>query len=134
MAGSRNANPIFRYYLRVHPFLWLLVTIWIAYYARGMLFYAMSFVWSALKTILGWWKAIAKTLYTLFGQLCIALPGTAIACLIGLRVVYPITSISYSYIVDLITSALSPPPPPRLFQYTHTHTAKHSRMLITRTR
>jgi len=104
----------------MRPLLWLLVVIWVTYYTRGMLFNATSITWRALTTILRWWKAIAITLYVLCGQLCIAVPGTAMAYIIPVYVIYPIASIAYSYIADLVKQALSPPAP-RLFQYTHTH-------------
>jgi len=121
MAASRLA-PLY-YYTRVRPFLWLLIVFWATYYTRGLSFYVAGFAWNILTTLLGWWKAIAKTLYLLGGQLCLAVPGTGLAYLAAVHAIYPIIRIAYSYISRLLALALSPPSPPasRTYQYTHSH-------------
>ena len=121
MASSRHAGPL-HYYTRLRPFLWLLVILWAVYYTRRILFYVSAIVWNILTTLLGWWMAIAKTLYLLGGQLCLAVPGTGIAYLVAVYAIYPISRIAYSYISGLLVLAVSPPPlPSRTYQYTHTH-------------
>lgn len=111
------------YYKRARPFLWLLIVFWAAYLTRGLLFYVAGIAWNILTTLLEWWKAIAKTLYLLGGQLCLAVPATGVAYLIAARAICPIIRITYSYISRLLVLALSPSPRPsrRTYQYTHTH-------------
>jgi hypothetical protein len=60
---------------------------------------------SATWTIAGWWWAVAKTIYTLFVQLCFAVPSTAIVYFGVKRVVLPLAS---KFLVYLTT-----PAPPR---------------------
>jgi hypothetical protein len=81
-----------------------------------------STVWRCFTMILGWWWAIAKTIFVLGGQLCIAVPGTGVAYLITVYILYPVLHLCFSYFLDLVELFVSPPPPPpRSYQYTHTH-------------
>jgi hypothetical protein len=72
--------------------------------------------------IFGWWWTIAKTVLVLAGQLCIAVPGTGAAYLIAVHAIYPMIKIAFSFFLDMVVLALSPPSlPPSSYQYTHTH-------------
>jgi hypothetical protein len=121
--GIPDVNRLFYRYPWIHSILWLLVAIWTLYFARELISNVTSTVWRCFTMILGWWWAVTKTVLFLCGQLCIAVPATGVAYLIALYVIHPILTISWSYFLDLVDLAMSPPcpPQPRSFQYTHTH-------------
>lgn len=105
----------------IRPVLWLLVLIWALYLVRGQISFVASTSWRSAKIITGWWWAVLKTLLVLAAQLCIAVPGTALAYGLIAHVLCPIAAIALSRFLDLAELPPAPPPTPRSFRYTHTH-------------
>lgn len=123
MAILLNVNQLFYRYPWISLVLWLLVAIWTVYLVGGPILNVINTVWSIFSMILGWWWAVVKTIFILCGQLCIAVTATGAVYLFAVYIIYPIIIVAFTYFLDLVEMALSPPPPPppRSYQFTHTH-------------
>jgi hypothetical protein len=100
-----DANNFLNRHPMIRGFFWLLVAIQVVYYMINPISLVFSTSKLATWTIAGWWWAVAKTIYTLFVQLCFAVPSTAIVYFGVKRVVLPLAS---KFLVYLTT-----PAPPR---------------------
>lgn len=117
-------NRFFYRHPWIRPTLWIAVVSWAMYFARAPILFAMRNVWTAFSvpsmTLLKWWWSVIGTLYTLAGQLCVAIPATALAYFTMVHILWPIFAAATILVLEFLT-AKPEPPHPQSFEYTHTH-------------